>query len=144
MEERLTIDSFEALLKAAKLIQERIKQVLVSCSLSLTEFSVLDVLYQKGKQPVHQICNSVLLASGSMTYVIDKLEQRSLLKRCDCQEDRRVVHVMITDEGTILMDKIFPEYQKLIQEIFGEITLEEKRTMIRVLRKLTEKANKQI
>ncbi|WP_367949315.1 MarR family winged helix-turn-helix transcriptional regulator [Bacillus sp. FJAT-29790] len=112
------------------------KHDLSKYSLSPTEFSVLDVLYLKGKQTVQQICNSVLLASGSMTYVIDKLEQKGLLQRCDCREDRRVVHVVITGQGNLLMNKVFPEYQKLIQDIFENISAEEKKTMKSVLERI--------
>lgn len=32
------------------------------------------------KQTIQQIGNSILISSGSMTYVIDKLEQRELLR----------------------------------------------------------------
>jgi hypothetical protein len=39
----------------------------------------------------------------SMTYVMDKLEQRSLLSRNACPDDRRVTHVTLTDEGYELM-----------------------------------------
>lgn len=39
--------------------------------LSITEFSALEVLYQKGKQTVQQIGNCILVSSGSMTYVIE-------------------------------------------------------------------------
>lgn len=139
MEEKLTFDSFEALLKAGKLIQERIKVELTNYNLSLTEFSVLDVLYHKGKQPVQQICNRVWLASGSMTYVIDKLEQKSLLSRCDCREDRRVVHVMLTDNGKHFMDEIYPKYHALIQDLFVDINNEEKRMMLKVFRVISQK-----
>jgi MarR family 2-MHQ and catechol resistance regulon transcriptional repressor len=38
-----------------------------------------------------------------MTYVMDKLEQRSLLSRNACPDDRRVIHVTLTDEGYELM-----------------------------------------
>lgn len=46
-----------------------------------TEFAVLELLYSKGEQPVQKIGEKVLIASSSITYVVDKLE-----KRDDCPQ----------------------------------------------------------
>ena len=69
------------LMKTTKAIQERIRMEMINNGLNVTEFSVLEVLYLKGKQTIQQIGNSILFSSGSMTYVIDKLEQKGSLKR---------------------------------------------------------------
>ncbi|MHA7764743.1 MarR family transcriptional regulator [Bacillus atrophaeus] len=45
----------------------------------MTEFSVLEVFYQRGKQTIQQIRKNILISSSSMTYIIDSLEQRGLL-----------------------------------------------------------------
>ena len=42
-----------------------------------TEFAVLELLYHKGNQPLQQIGDKILLASGSITYVVDKLEKKN-------------------------------------------------------------------
>ncbi|WP_228551005.1 MarR family transcriptional regulator [Sporosarcina cascadiensis] len=59
------------LMKTTKAIQERIKREMISNKLNITEFSVLEVLYLQGKQTIQQIGNTILISSGSMTYVID-------------------------------------------------------------------------
>ncbi|WP_264740610.1 MarR family transcriptional regulator [Cytobacillus firmus] len=53
---------------------------MVKHNLGITEFSVLEVLYYKGKQNIHQVSQSALNSSRSMTYVIDKLEQKGFLE----------------------------------------------------------------
>ena len=54
-----------------------------------------------------------------MTYVIDKLEQKGLLNRNNCPNDRRAIHVTLTTAGMDLMNKILPKYQKFIDSMFG-------------------------
>ncbi|WP_244933630.1 MarR family transcriptional regulator [Neobacillus mesonae] len=49
---------------------------MVKNKLGISEFSVLEVLYQKGKQTIQQIGNCILISSGSMTYCLDKLEKK--------------------------------------------------------------------
>ena len=40
-----------------------------------TEFAVLELLYTRGPQKLQQIGSRLLLVSGNVTYVIDKLER---------------------------------------------------------------------
>jgi MarR family 2-MHQ and catechol resistance regulon transcriptional repressor len=81
---------------------------MINNKISINEFSVLEILYLKGKQTFQQIGNSILISSGSMTYVIDKLEQKGLLNRNICPDDRRVIHVILTEDGINLKKKIIP------------------------------------
>ena len=65
--------------RALKAINETTHQLFQDNGLNPTEFAVLELLYHKGRQPLQQIGNKILLASGSITYVIDKLEKRLLI-----------------------------------------------------------------
>jgi MarR family 2-MHQ and catechol resistance regulon transcriptional repressor len=126
-------------MKTSKAIHERIKEEMVKNKLSITEFSVLEVLYQKGKQTIQQIGNCILISSGSMTYVIDKLEQKGLIKRNDCANDRRVIHVTLTEEGNELMEVIMPKHHKLVDDMFDSLNSDEAETLVNLLKKVRNK-----
>ena len=49
--------------------------------LTMTEFSVLSVLYHNGETPLGQLSQRILLTGASTTYTVKKLEQRGLLLR---------------------------------------------------------------
>jgi len=85
--------------------------------LTLTEFAVLEALFHKGPLPMGVIGEKILLTSGSTTYVIDKLAQRRLLERRRCTDDRRVLHVDLTDNGRSLIEDVFPEHAQLIRTL---------------------------
>ncbi len=97
---------------------------------------MLELLYHKGDQPIQHIGKKVLLASGSITYVVDKLEGKQLLERKACPNDRRVTHAAITQKGKELMAEIFPKHEQAIREIFKGLDEKEKETMIALLKKL--------
>ncbi|WP_317845688.1 MarR family transcriptional regulator [Bacillus sp. S3] len=139
LEEKCTNLPFLLLMQTSKAIQERIRDEMAKNHLSITDFSVLEVLYHKGKQTIQQIGNSILISSGSMTYVIDKLEQKGLLNRNDCLEDRRVIHVTLTDAGIDLMNKIMPEYRKLVDDLFDSLQSDEAETLVYLLKKVRNK-----
>lgn len=104
--------------------------------LNATDFAVLELLYHKGRQPLQKIGNKILLASGSITYVVDKLEKKGLLKRISCERDRRITYADISEEGKKLMDCIFPQHEAHLHELMSALTEEEKETAITILKKL--------
>lgn len=141
MGENLSLKSFVVLMKASKSVQDRTKKDISSYEMHTSEFTVLEALYNKGKQTVRQISDSVLINSGSITYVIDKLETKGLLERLNCKEDRRVVYIQITESGKQFMDEIFPKHVSVIEEIFSGITKEEKVVLIDLLKKVGKNNN---
>jgi MarR family transcriptional regulator, 2-MHQ and catechol-resistance regulon repressor len=136
MERKCTNEPFLLLMQTSKAIQERIRDEMSKNNLSITEFSVLEVLFYQGKQTIQQIGNRILISSGSMTYVIDKLEQKGIIKRNDCREDRRVIHITLTAEGMDMMENIMPKYQDMVASFFGDLNGDESELMVIFLQKV--------
>ncbi|MDP4086111.1 MAG: MarR family transcriptional regulator [Bacillota bacterium] len=126
---------FIVLSRAYKAINEHVNKLIQTNGLNPTEFAVLELLYHKGDQPLQQIGGKILLASGSITYVVDKLEQKNLLKRIACPKDRRVTYAQITDEGRMFIESIFPEHAKQIDQLMSTLSEEEKSEAIHLLKK---------
>jgi MarR family 2-MHQ and catechol resistance regulon transcriptional repressor len=104
--------------------------------LGATEFSVLELLFHKGSLSLGEVGERVLLTSGSVTYVIDKLEKRRLLVRRACPEDRRVCYADLTQEGRALISAIFPEHAQVIREVTEGLSGEEQQEAIQLLKRL--------
>ncbi|WP_240339717.1 MarR family transcriptional regulator [Halobacillus ihumii] len=135
-EKDLSLKSFIVLSRASHVVEEKIREAIQKHDLNPTEFAVLELLYHKGDQPIQRIGKKILLASGSVTYVVDKLEGKELLQRIRCPEDRRVIYARITDKGNNLMDDIFPQHARDVQHIFEELDETEKKTLISLLKRL--------
>lgn len=127
---------FIVLSRAYRAINENVNKLIQTYGLNPTEFAVLELLYHKGDQPLQQIGGKILLASGSITYVVDKLEQKDFLKRVACPNDRRVTFAQITEEGKAFIEDIFPDHEKHIHSLMSELTEKEKDTAIELLKKL--------
>lgn len=119
----------ESVAKLAKLDIER-------GELSLTEFAVLEVLYHKGDLTAGEVSQRVLLQSGSLTYVIDKLVTRGLISRRACATDRRRTYLRLASPGTSLMRRIWPGHAAVIELATSGLTAAEKRTVTRLLKKM--------
>jgi MarR family 2-MHQ and catechol resistance regulon transcriptional repressor len=145
MENNSTANSlklFIVLSRAFKAINEHVNKVIQASGLNPTEFAVLELLYHKGDQPMQQIGGKILLASGSITYVVDKLEQKGMLKRIACPKDRRVTYAQITEDGKKFIQEIFPEHAEQIDKLMSTLTETEKMEAIDLLKKLGLPAGK--
>lgn len=127
---------FIVLARANRAINDKVDKPIQAFGLNPTEFAVLELLYHKGDQALQQIGEKILLASGSITYVVDKLEKKGFLKRQACSKDRRVTYARITEDGKQLIEKIFPEHELRIYEIMSVLSDEEQQTMIEQLKRL--------
>lgn len=136
MNEDLDVKAFDIFNRTSQIIIDEVKRNVVSHGINPTEFAVLKALYQKGRQTIQQVGQTILHASGSMTYIIDKLENKGLILRKECLSDRRAIYVAITEQGISFMDQVFPRYQKLIKQVFRAFSNEEKNELIHLLSKV--------
>ncbi len=135
-EVKQSLKLFIVLSRAHKAITETTNQFFQQHGLNPTEFAVLELLFHKGRQPLQQIGNKILLASGSITYVIDKLEKRGYLSRVSCPSDRRVTYAEISEKGSSFMEELFPQHEQHLHELLNALSVEEKDTVIDLLKKL--------
>ncbi|AQX55436.1 MarR family winged helix-turn-helix transcriptional regulator [Priestia flexa] len=127
---------FIVLSRANRSVMEHVHKFIQQHGMNPTEFAVLELLYHKGKQPLQQIGGKILLASGSITYVIDKLEKKSFLERVACPNDRRVTYAQITEAGKEMIESMFPDHEKRIHSILSVLTSEEQEVAISLLKKI--------
>jgi MarR family 2-MHQ and catechol resistance regulon transcriptional repressor len=104
--------------------------------LNPTEFGILELLYHQGPLPLQQIGEKILISSGNITYVVDKLEQKQLLTRRASSQDRRVIFAEITPQGHALLAAIFPHHEEVIRAAVSGLTPEEQEQAIVLLKKL--------
>ncbi|MDM5153957.1 MarR family transcriptional regulator [Bacillus sp. DX1.1] len=127
---------FIALSRANRSVMDITNKSIQHNGLNPTEFAVLELLYHKGNQPLQQIGERILIASGSITYVVDKLEKKGLVKRNPSPNDRRVIYAQLTERGEALIASIFPNHEKVIHDSFEMLTIEEKNELLSLLKKV--------
>ena len=96
----------------------RIEKNIQGFGLSLSEFGVLEMLYHKGEQPVQKLAEKILVTSGTITYVINQLQKRELVYRKNCEKDKRVYYVCLTQNGETLIAEVFPKHKEFLNNLF--------------------------
>ena len=90
---------------AARKIVAAYTPVLKPLGLTYTQYLVMLVLWEKDGIGVGQLCARLRLDSGTLTPVLKKLEERSLLERRRSGKDERVVILTLTDQGRALREQ---------------------------------------
>jgi MarR family transcriptional regulator, 2-MHQ and catechol-resistance regulon repressor len=150
MDDREQREDTEAALKlwvvlnrAYRAVAEHARRHIEGSALHPSEFAVLEVLLHRGPLTIGEVGSRVLLTSGSMTHVVDKLANRGLLERRPDPDDRRVSHLHLTPEGGACISSIFPAHAEAIRRAMSGLTTEEKRIASTLLRRLGLHAQEQ-
>ena len=131
---------FVVLARAHAAVEAHLQANVAEHGLTLTEFGILEVLYHKGPLLLGEVQKRILVSSGGVTYLVDRLEKKGLVERQACPEDRRARYAALTDEGEAFIAGIFPQHAALIEEIMAPLTKDEQRTAVDLLRRLGRSA----
>lgn len=122
-----------AIARSHNALFEKIEKNVQSFGLNTSEFGVLEMLHHKGPQAVQKVAEKILVSSGTVTYVIDKLQKKGLVERKKCDKDKRIYYVCLTEKGDILIQDIFEKHKVFLSELFQKLTEEEKDNLVKSL-----------
>ncbi|SUM73186.1 MarR family winged helix-turn-helix transcriptional regulator [Staphylococcus saprophyticus] len=134
---QISLNTFVGLNRTLDHLMKIVKTDVQRYGLNVTEFAVMELLYNKGDQPIQRIGNRVLIASSSITYVVDKLEEKGCVVRQRNEKDKRVTNASLTDKGRSMMDEIFPDHASTLESTFSVLTDEEITVLQTALKKLS-------
>jgi DNA-binding MarR family transcriptional regulator len=106
-------------------LENAASRALAEFDLSLVEFTVLDILQEQehGHMRMQDVALVAGLTTGATTRLVNRLEERGLLRRLLCQSDRRGIYTELTPEGFALLERARPRHDEAIREILSaEIT----------------------
>jgi MarR family 2-MHQ and catechol resistance regulon transcriptional repressor len=124
------------LARAMSAVSKNVESDVAQHDLTGTEFGILEALYHKGPMLLGEIQRKILVTSGGITYLVDRLVAKGLVKREQCPEDRRARYAVLTPAGQSLIKRIFPAHAARIEQALSGLTAAEQREATQLLRKL--------
>jgi MarR family 2-MHQ and catechol resistance regulon transcriptional repressor len=100
------------------------------------EFGILEALHHKGPMLLGEVQKKILVTSGGVTYLVDRLAAKGLVERQRCDRDRRAYYAALTPAGQELIREIFPKHAEAIRLAMAGLTEQEKDEAIRLVRTL--------
>ena len=80
-------------------IVDNIDAALSDCALSSHQFGVLTTIYFGRASTPSEVARLRFQNGAAITYTLDRLEQRGLLRRSRSTADKRVITLVLTEEG---------------------------------------------
>ncbi len=133
---RRALKLFVVLSRAYNAAEKHARDDVARHGLGTTEFAILEFLYHRGPQLLGEVQRRILVTSGAVTYLVDRLEAKGLLERQECREDRRARYAVLTPAGQRLIARVFPDHAERLEQVLAGLNGTEQEEAIRLLRKL--------
>ncbi len=106
-------------------------------NISSAQLNCLLSLNENGPLPPSQIAKHIMINSSTVTGIIDRLEQKGLVKRLRISDDRRIITVELTKSGKLLAENAPPPIQWKIIDGLNKISERDIQQIASTLAKLT-------
>lgn len=126
--------------RTTKALEAHARRSVEATGLCLSDFGVLEALLHKGPSPVSAFGEKILVSSGSVTAAVDRLERNGLVKRVDAATDRRSRIVHLTTKGSELIQGLFEEHARDLEQATSLLSGPERDALAGLLRKLGHEA----
>ncbi|BAC90702.1 MarR family winged helix-turn-helix transcriptional regulator [Gloeobacter violaceus] len=112
-----------------------------SVGLTPPQFDVISTLGNTDGMSMNKLGEKTLITKGTLTGIIDRLEEKGLVKRAVTEGNRRSFTVALTPEGEQLFEQIFPAHVAHLKARFmglSEAQLDQLFVALKMLRTLFE------
>ena len=117
-------------------VYQEIKHELDKEHLTVPQLEIIACLDRTKGLPLSEIAERLLVSGGNVTGIIDRLERDGYVSRARDKTDRRVVRALLTDKGFELYKSFLPRYRDVIYRINSVLTVQERKQLQRLLKKL--------
>ncbi len=119
-------------------VSERIKTFLEQYDLSTQQYNVLRILNGSFPQPLstQEIRNRMLDKASDASRIVDRLIVKGFVTKKVCKDDKRLVDVLISEEGRKLLLVVNEKVDALDEHILQNLTEKEAATLNELLDKI--------
>ena len=105
-------------------------------NLTFNQFKVLEVLYHRGDLNISSITKLTMSTPGNITVVVRNLKRDGWITAIKDPNDSRVSILTITQKGTKVIDKVFPNHSKNLTRFLEVLEDKELDTLYELLNKV--------
>ncbi len=113
---------------------ERVYEHMIApLGLNVLEWYALRALYRQDGLSASHLAAQVCRHPSSMTALLDRMEQKGLVRRKIAPEDRRSVRIFLTDQGQALRERVLTVAERLEHLLDEQISPDDMRVFLHVL-----------
>lgn len=100
------------------------------------QFDVIATLGRTSGLTMNCLAAKTLVTKGTLTGIVDRLEQKGLVRREVPPENRRCFRIVLTPRGEALFERVYPQQLAHLQSAFVPLTESELQQLYQVLSRL--------
>lgn len=102
--------------------------------LTLAEFGIIEALYHRGSMLLGELQRRILVSSGGITFLVDRLTAKGFVERRTCESDRRARYAALTPRGEALVAEIFPAHAAALTQAMSALDPDQQHAIADCLR----------
>jgi DNA-binding MarR family transcriptional regulator len=115
------------------------KEVARRAELTGPQLTVLKMLEGVGDLSLSELSERIRAQNSTVTGIIDRMEREGLVIRARSTEDRRVVHIRLTDKGAKIAREIAAPPMEIFRSALECLSASEMRDLLRILTKVAQR-----
>ena len=135
-----TLAAYNAIIETYKVIRHLGLGLYSSEGLTEAQLQTLVLLVTNGPMLMRKLSDALLVTPTNVTGIVDRLEEKKLVRRTSNAGDRRATIIEITPEGKALQERVSKKKSELVQKALTTFTKDEQKT----LRSLLEKFQREV
>jgi MarR family transcriptional regulator, 2-MHQ and catechol-resistance regulon repressor len=104
--------------------------------LTVPQFDVIATLGNTEGMLMHELAQRTLVTKGTLTGIIDRLEQKGLVRREVPPNNRRCFRIVLTPQGNEVFQRVFPAHIGHLKTRFDQLNEAELTEIVAALEKL--------
>ncbi|MFD0590462.1 MarR family winged helix-turn-helix transcriptional regulator [Paenibacillus sp. GCM10027627] len=111
---------------------------LMSEDLTVEQFKTLRFLKHKQTSTASELSEIFCVGKSSITAIITRLSDKGLIQRVPEEKDRRVINLMLTEEGNRICEELEERVQAILEEVIQHFDTKEATAFIETYEKLAD------
>ncbi len=131
--------AYFSLIEATTLIEKELKHTLAEYDLTHGQLNILSILFANKKKPLSlkEVKSRLIVATGDISRLIERLVKKDLVTRSTCPENRRKVNIRISELGVKIYAEAHRKAKATVKNYFGDVlSIKEAKSLNKVLAKI--------
>lgn len=138
MERQVFLPTLVRLVKTYHRFHRYASEHVKGTALTMTQFDILATLGNQEAMTYGELSEKALVTKGTLTGVIERLQDKGLLLTQPNPEDARSQLIRLTTEGQALFDEVFPQHIAHLERAFTQLSAQDLAELASLLAKLND------
>jgi DNA-binding MarR family transcriptional regulator len=137
-------EAYNAVVSTFKVMRHAALKVFADEGITDSQLLALGLLVDNGPMLMRKMSDELLVTPANVTGIVDRLEEKKLVRRTRGKGDRRATIIEITAEGKSLYERVSKKKDHMIQKALASFTRDELLTLNSLIEKFQREMSRSI